>query len=87
MMSGSYHPESPAGSEHQDQISPESSPARPEYHPLGDLRPASDVKISSSNNGHGWGQEEATTFDLLATGFHDKSKTHISHFDRSHVNP
>lgn len=86
-MSGSYHPVSPAVSEHHDKIGTVSSQAGPEYFPLGDVSKASDSKVSSTQNGQGWGQEEAITTNLLVSRFHNESKTVIPRLDRSHTNP
>lgn len=86
-MSGSYHPASPAVSEQHDKIGTASPQAGPEYFPLGDLSKASDSKVSSTQNGQGWGQEEAITTNLLMSRFHNESKTVIPHLDRSHTNP
>jgi hypothetical protein len=85
-MAASYPPVSPTVSEHHDKISTVSSPARPEYYPLGDISKGSDFKVASSQSGQGWGQEEATTVDLLASGIHQQSKIAIPRFDSSRTN-
>jgi hypothetical protein len=82
-MSRSYGQASPTGSEHRDQI----STAGPEYYPLGDISKSSDSRVSSTQNGQGWGQAEATATNLPVSGFHHESKTVILRPDRPHINP
>lgn len=74
-MSGSYHPVSPAVSEHHDNIGTASSQAGPGSFPLGDVSKVSDFSVPSTQNGQGWEQEEAITTNLLISRFHNENHT------------
>jgi hypothetical protein len=86
-MSGSYDPVSPPASVHRDKIRIMPSPTGPEYYSLGDVSKASGSRVSSTQNGQGWGQDEAIAPNLPSSGFDDESKTSILQLDTSQTNP
>lgn len=85
-MSGSYDPVSPPASVHRDKISTMPSPAAPQYYSLGDVSKASGSRVSSTQNGQGWGQDEAIAPNLPSSGFDNESKTSILQLDTSQTN-